>query len=54
MGLTATAENDSLVIGGSNGIVSFWNAEAGPHVVAAASDRSNGKLLSHLDRLADY
>lgn len=44
MGHTTTNGHDMLVTGGSNSIVSFWDAEAQPHPSVYSAARSNGEL----------
>jgi WD40 repeat protein len=46
MGLTTTPDHDMIVVGGNDNVVSFWDAEAGPHTPIASSARSNGRIAS--------
>lgn len=51
MGFAAETEHEILVTGGNDGIVSFWDADSGPHAADATSTRSNGVFL---DRFTTY
>lgn len=45
MGFAPDTDHEILITGGNDRIVSFWDADSGPHAAAALSTRSNGVFL---------